>query len=74
MRIHLSGLILLAGLSAPAPAQAQQPQSVERRVDRLEQQLRAVQRRVFPNGNVQPEIGDQPAPPGPAATRPAAMR
>jgi TolA-binding protein len=66
MRIHLIGLILLAGLSGQAPAQAQQPQSVERRVDRLEQQLRAVQRRVFPNGNVQPEVGDQPALPGPA--------
>jgi TolA-binding protein len=33
-------------------------------VDRLEQQLRAVQRRVFPNGNlpVEPEIGEQTAP------------
>jgi TolA-binding protein len=66
MRIHLIGLILLAGLSGQAPAHAQQPQTVERRVDRLEQQLRAVQRRVFPNGNVQPEVGDQPALPGPA--------
>ncbi|MEA3011718.1 MAG: hypothetical protein QOD42_263 [Sphingomonadales bacterium] len=66
MRIHLIGLILLAGLGAQAPAHAQQPQSVERRVDRLEQQLRAVQRRVFPNGNVQPEVGDQPAAAGPA--------
>ncbi|HEV7658756.1 MAG TPA: tetratricopeptide repeat protein [Allosphingosinicella sp.] len=67
MRIHLIGLILLAGLSAQAPAHAQQPQTVERRVDRLEQQLRAVQRRVFPNGNVQPEVGDQPAVAGPAS-------
>jgi TolA-binding protein len=65
MRLHLIGLIVLAGLGAQAPAQAQQPQSVERRVDRLEQQLRAVQRRVFPNGNVQPEVGDAP-PAGPA--------
>jgi TolA-binding protein len=64
MRIHLIGLAVLAGLGAPAPAQAQQPQSVERRVDRLEQQLRAVQRRVFPNGNVQPEVGES-APAGP---------
>ena len=66
MRLHLIGLIVLAGLSGQAPAQAQQPLSVERRVDRLEQQLRAVQRRVFPNGNVQPEVGDQ-ALAGPAA-------
>jgi TolA-binding protein len=66
MRLHLIGLIVLAGLSWQAPAQAQQPQTVERRVDRLEQQLRAVQRRVFPNGNVQPEVGE-PAAAGPAA-------
>jgi TolA-binding protein len=64
MRIHLIGLILLAGLGAPAFGQERQP-SVERRVDRLEQQLRAVQRRVFPNGNVQPELGE-PEAPGPA--------
>jgi TolA-binding protein len=65
MRIHLIGLLIFAGLSTPALAQ--QPQvSVERRVDRLEQQLRAVQRRVFPNGNVQPEVGD-PATPGPVS-------
>ncbi|HVQ09222.1 MAG TPA: YbgF trimerization domain-containing protein [Allosphingosinicella sp.] len=67
MRFHLIGLVVLAGLSAQAPAQAQQPPSVERRVERLEQQLRAVQRRVFPNGNVQPEVGEPPAPAGPAA-------
>lgn len=66
MRTHLIGLILLAGMSAPAFAQERQP-SVERRVERLEQQLRAVQRRVFPNGNVQPELGDQP-PADPAGT------
>lgn len=48
----------------PAPAQRAQP--LDRRVDRLEQQLRAVQRRVFPGGDaqfVEPEIG---APSGPA--------
>ena len=66
MRTHLIGLILLAGMSAPAFAQERQP-PVERRVERLEQQLRAVQRRVFPNGNVQPELGDQP-PADPAGT------
>lgn len=45
----------------PAPAQRAQP--LDRRVDRIEQELRAVQRRVFPNGNaqfVEPEIGAQP--------------
>lgn len=66
MRVHLLGLILLAGVSVPVAAQQV---SVERRVDRLEQQLRAVQRRVFPNGTaqfVQPEIGaEAPAGAGP---------
>jgi TolA-binding protein len=62
MRVHIIGLILLASTAMPAVVQAQPRETVERRVDRLEQQLRAVQRRVFPNGNVpvEPEIGDQP--------------
>jgi TolA-binding protein len=61
MRIHLLGLILLASVSTPALAQSR-PETVERRVDRIEQQLRAVQRRVFPDGTtqfVEPEIGTQ---------------
>ena len=64
MRVHIIGLILLASTAAPALVQAQPRDTVERRVDRLEQQLRAVQRRVFPNGNVpvEPEIGEQTAP------------
>jgi TolA-binding protein len=59
MRIHLLGLILLASVATPAAAQRD---SVERRVDRLEQELRAVQRRVFPDGRIQfvePEITPQ---------------
>jgi len=59
MRFQFLGLILLAGAAAPAVAQPR-PDSVERRVDRLEQQVRAVQRRVFPGGTaqfVEPEIG-----------------
>ena len=62
MRIHLIGLVLLASVAAPALAQ-QRAEPVERRIDRIEQQLRAVQRRVFPNGTTQfaePEIGAQP--------------
>ncbi|HYN46635.1 MAG TPA: tetratricopeptide repeat protein [Allosphingosinicella sp.] len=58
MRFHILGLILLASATAPAPAQTR-PETVERRIERLEQQLRAVQRRVFPNGQaqfVEPEI------------------
>lgn len=68
MRVRLSALILLASAAAPALVpivQAQPRETVERRVDRLEQQLRAVQRRVFPNGNVEPEVTPQgPAQPG----------
>ncbi|HTU12913.1 MAG TPA: tetratricopeptide repeat protein [Allosphingosinicella sp.] len=63
MRVHLIGLILLASTAVPALVQAQsRGDTIERRVDRVEQQLRAVQRRVFPNGApVEPEIGGQPA-------------
>lgn len=62
MRAPLIGMILLASVAMPTLVQAQPRETVERRVDRLEQQLRAVQRRVFPNGNVEPEV----APQGPA--------
>ena len=65
MRFHLVGLILLASVATPALAQRSEP--VERRVDRLEQEMRAVQRRVFPNGRsqfVEPEIRPE-APSGP---------
>ena len=63
MRVHLLGLILLASTAAPALVSAVQAQprreTVEQRVNRIEQQLRAVQRRVFPNGNVEPEVSPQ---------------
>jgi TolA-binding protein len=67
MRTHFLVLILLAGLAAPAAAAAQRADEVERRVDRLEQELRAVQRRVFPGGRAQfvdPEIEAQAQRPG----------
>ena len=57
MRFHLLGLILLASAATPVVAQ----ERVERRVDRLEQEMRAVQRRVFPGATtpyVGPEIGN----------------
>ncbi|MEA3016164.1 MAG: hypothetical protein QOI38_886 [Sphingomonadales bacterium] len=67
MRFHLLCTLLLAG--AAMPAAAQNRPDVEQRVERLEQQLRAVQRRVFPGGaQVEPEI--QPGTTQPA-TRPA---
>ena len=55
MRLHLLAVLLLAGTAMPAAAQ----ERVERRVDRLEQEMDAVQRRVFPGGGAeyfQPEI------------------
>ncbi|HZF94089.1 MAG TPA: tetratricopeptide repeat protein [Allosphingosinicella sp.] len=70
MRFHLIAAMLLAG--AAFPAAAQRAETNEQRIERLEQQLRAVQRRVFPNGqvpSVQPEIQPQAAQPGTA--RPA---
>ncbi|HEX8525502.1 tetratricopeptide repeat protein [Allosphingosinicella sp.] len=72
MRLHILTAILLAGIAVPASAQRE---PVERRIERLEQELRAVQRRVFPNGagaQVEPEIptqsqpGARPAPGGSA--------
>jgi TolA-binding protein len=68
MRVHLLAALLLAGTALPAAAQ--QRETNEQRIERLEQQLRAVQRRVFPNGaaaQVEPEI--QPA--AQPGTRPA---
>lgn len=55
MRFHLVAMLLMASVAAPAAAQ--RSESPERRIERLEQELRAVQRRVFPNGaQVAPEI------------------
>ena len=56
MRFHLLAAILLASASSPALSQ---PEPVERRVNKLEQELRAVQRKVFPGGAgafVEPEF------------------
>jgi TolA-binding protein len=55
MRVYLLGLVLLAGTAMPAFAQ----ERIERRVDRLEQEMQAVQRKVFPGGAgrmLEPEI------------------
>jgi TolA-binding protein len=49
MRFHLIGLVLMASVAVPAVAQ--RPESVDKRLDRIEQELRAVQRRVFPGAN-----------------------
>lgn len=56
MRKLIAALILASSLTAPALAQPRE--TIDRRVDRVEQQLRAVQRRVFPDGaQIDPEIG-----------------
>lgn len=61
MRFHLVAMLLMASVAAPAAAQ--RGESTERRIERLEQELRAVQRRVFPGGaQVAPEIEQQQAP------------
>jgi TolA-binding protein len=58
MRFHFVAMLLMASVAVPAAAQ--RSESAERRIERLEQQLRAVQRRVFPNGaEVAPEIDPQ---------------
>jgi TolA-binding protein len=55
MRLPVLVFILLAGTSVPALAQGQ-PQSIDKRIGKLESEMRAVQRKVFPGGNVEPEI------------------
>lgn len=67
MRFHLIGLALLA--SVTVPAMAQRPESIDKRLDRIEQELRAVQRRVFPGANgpvLAPEMEAQTTPTPPA--------
>lgn len=65
MRHALTALALIAGLAA-APAAAQSDE-LDNRLDRVERELRAVQRQVFPGGSPQffePEIpGQQPTQP-----------
>lgn len=70
MRFQFLAAILLAGCAAPALAQSE---PVERRVNKLEQEMRAVQRRVFPGGagsTIEPEIRPQ-VPNGPLPGVPA---
>jgi TolA-binding protein len=57
MRYHLLAALLLAGTAMPA--EAQRDRGTEQRIQKLEQELRAVQRKVFPGGNVEPEIRQQ---------------
>jgi TolA-binding protein len=55
MRFHLVAMLVMG--FAAVPAAAQRNETPEKRIERLEQQLKAVQRRVFPNGaEIAPEI------------------
>ena len=59
MRFHLLAIVLMAGVAMPVGAQ--QADRIDRRVDRLEQEMRAVQRRVFPGANA-PYVGPEITP------------
>lgn len=64
MRLSVLALLLAAAVPASMPAAAQD-RSIERRVDVIEKELRAVQRKVFPGGAgamVEPEISAEQAP------------
>lgn len=61
---------LLAGIAAPAFAQDVDPVRLDRRVGKLESEMNAVQRKVFPGGDpkfFEPEV----APPAPVVAEPA---
>lgn len=77
MRLALIAALFLTGVAAPASAQQPAP-ALDSRVGKLEKEMRAVQRKVFPGANPQffePEIAPpQPsaAPGGTPATSPVA--
>lgn len=77
-RTMLKSLITVGLLSAALPTLAQDTRQVERRIDKLEGEMRAVQRKVFPGGNkgyFEPEIPQVQAPATPTgvpATSPIA--
>lgn len=75
----LKSLMCAAALAAAVPALAQDARQVERRVDKLESEMRAVQRKVFPGGDkryfepeFQPTEQAPTAPVGVPATSPIA--
>lgn len=69
MKKAIFALLLLSATAVPAIAQQALP--VDKRVDKLEKEMKAVQRKVFPGGAQQyfePEIKPQVAPPTPAGS------
>lgn len=68
VRTMLKSLMWVSLMTAALPALAQDTRQVERRVDKLESEMRAVQRKVFPGGNkgyFEPEIPQVQAPAAP---------
>jgi TolA-binding protein len=66
IRLRLATALLLA--TAAMPALAEPKPSIDQRVDKVEKELRAVQRKVFPGGSpafFEPEIAASSAPPSP---------
>lgn len=62
--MNLKALILAASALVAAPVLAQSTPTLDSRVGKVEKQLRAVQRKVFPNGEpVEPETGPAAATP-----------
>jgi TolA-binding protein len=63
--MNLKALFLAASALVAAPVLAQSSPTLDSRVGKVERQLRAVQRKVFPNGEpVEPETGPAAATPG----------
>jgi TolA-binding protein len=69
--LNFKALILAASALVAAPVLAQSNPTLDQRVGKVERQLKAVQRKVFPNGEpIEPETGPAAATPGgvPAAS------
>lgn len=64
--MHFQPLLALLMAAAAVPAVAQPTPTPDKRIQKLEQEMRAVQRKVFPGAGrqaiLEPEIGSQPAP------------
>jgi TolA-binding protein len=74
VRLFPLALVLAAALPMPVAAQAVDVGKLDRRVGKLESEMRAVQRKVFPGGDArffEPEIPPPSAAPAPAPTAPA---
>jgi TolA-binding protein len=63
--LNFKALILAASALVAAPVLAQSNPTLDQRVGKVEKQLKAVQRKVFPNGEpIEPETGPAAATPG----------